>query len=893
MRFFRKKTDQNIATKVTTLLFWFGITPLFVLTLLFFFFYYNSQKQALLQLQNEIALKIAADISGRLDKTVARVELMGKYIYPGLNNKNRLEEIVDLLFEEELAFEVISITDADYNEKLKISRYYTFRPFELSSIGHLGIVKRAGEGRTVINPNVKISPFSQFPQLEIVVPITSRNNKISGVILASVNIAKMWELIAPHRIGESRNAYIVDANGLLIAYRDTSSVLQKKDLRHIKGIADFVNNRVGTFQSRGIEQTAVIGAMARIHLTGWGVVVEQPKFAAYRNLYLFSFLIVTAAFIAMLFAIISGLKFSSKSIVRPIRRLQEETSILAKGHSDINIEVDSTDELGQLATSFNLMVKNLKKTTVSRDRLIQEMAGRKAVDRALRQERDRFQKYLDIAGVIILVLDQDGIVTLINKKGLEISGYGLADIIGQNWFDITLPKEKGPDVFSDFKKLTDGRMDGMGKYESEMVAKNGDRRVIAWNNICLKDENGKTIGTLSSGEDVTKAKEMERQLRQSHKMEAIGTIAGGIAHDFNNILGIIIGNAEVAIDDVPAWNPASQNLQEIKFAGLRAKNVVKQLLRFSRKTEQETKRINIATAIEESVKFLRASIPASIEIQTALADLKGSIQVDPTQFHQVMMNLCINGYHAMEETGGVLKITTKSVRFNAKTPDIVPGLDPGPYVKISVMDSGLGIESGIIERIFDPYFTTKEVGKGSGMGLAVVHGIVINHNGAVTVESDVGKGTAFHVYFPLVDKPPEVEPDIDTAPELYFGNETILFLDDETAIVNIAKQMLGQMGYRVEAFTSPTEALARFQSKPDQFDLVITDMTMPHMSGVVFSEEIAAIDRDIPIIICSGHHAMINEKKVRAMGITAAYVKKPMEKSKIGKVIRDVLDEKK
>lgn len=396
-----------------------------------------------------------------------------------------------------------------------------------------------------------------------------------------------------------------------------------------------------------------------------------------------------------------------------------------------------------------------------------------------------------------------------------------------------------------------------------------------------------TISKLTIFHDITKIKNIEENLRQSEKMESIGTLAGGIAHDFNNLLYMIVGNTELALEDIPKWNPAYTNLEEIKSASLRAAGIVKQLLNFSRKTDQERIPIEAVAVIKDSLKFLRSTIPTTVEIHQHLPEEDIVILADSTQINQAMMNLCINASQAMEETGGNLNITVKLTRSETEKTNGFEGLTPGKYLKITLTDTGPGINPEIINRIFDPYFTTKAIGKGSGMGLSIVHGIVKNHGGAICVDSNLGKGTTFRLLFPVVDE--KAVNKTKTADEFSLGTETILFVDDEQAITDMTQKVLEKLGYRVEARLNPVEALDLFKLKPDTFDLVITDMTMPQMTGAKLSEKLKELRPDIPIIICTGHSSLIDEEKAKRFGIDG-YLMKPASMSTIAKAIRNVLD---
>jgi len=328
-------------------------------------------------------------------------------------------------------------------------------------------------------------------------------------------------------------------------------------------------------------------------------------------------------------------------------------------------------------------------------------------------------------------------------------------------------------------------------------------------------------------------------------------------------------------------------LEEIRRASLRAANTVRQLLNFTRITDLRLQPIEIALIIKDSLEFLRSTIPTTIDIEQDIKTKDETILADPTQINQIMMNLCINASNAMEETGGTLKVIVEKVVLDNNSAKTYPELNPGEHIKIVVSDTGPGIDPEIIDRIFDPYFTTKEVGKGSGLGLSVVHGIVKNHNGTIIVDNNPGKGTRFSILFPLAIEKPMVE--TQRSEELPMGSETILFVDDEISIVKMVQRMFQRLGYKVETATTPQDALDRFCLNPDHFDLIITDMTMPQMTGVKLSEKLMEIRPDIPIIICTGHSALVDEEKAKELGL-AAYIRKPIDMQETAQTIRKVLD---
>jgi signal transduction histidine kinase/CheY-like chemotaxis protein len=380
----------------------------------------------------------------------------------------------------------------------------------------------------------------------------------------------------------------------------------------------------------------------------------------------------------------------------------------------------------------------------------------------------------------------------------------------------------------------------------------------------------------------------ESQLQQVMKLQAIGTLAGGIAHDFNNILFPIVGYTELTMDDVPEGSQAKKNLAEVLKATNRAKGLVQQILTFSRQNGQERKPLKVQILIKEALKLLRATIPSSIEIQCLVEDGCGLVKGDPTQIHQVIMNLCTNAYHALQETGGKLEVSLNEVILSYEQSLQRVGMKAGRHLLLIVKDNGHGMPPEVLERIFEPYYTTKEQGKGTGLGLSVIHGIIKNHGGDVSVHSRPGQGSTFSVYLPIIDDMDlEIEP-LMTAGATN-GNERILLIDDEEQIIDFERRILENLGYEVIPKTDSEEALAEFSARPDRFDLVITDMTMPKITGDRLARKLMDINPQIPVILCTGFNEAITEEKALAMGIDK-FVMKPIVKNELANAIRTVLD---
>ncbi len=390
-------------------------------------------------------------------------------------------------------------------------------------------------------------------------------------------------------------------------------------------------------------------------------------------------------------------------------------------------------------------------------------------------------------------------------------------------------------------------------------------------------------------EDLQERKKLEEKLRQAQKMEAIGTLAGGIAHDFNNILSAIFGYTELAKMSLNNPEKLQRDLDEVTKGATRAKDLVKQILTFSRRTEQEKQALQVSLVVKEALKLLRSSIPSTIQIKQKISS-NATVLADPTQIHQVVMNLCTNAYHAMREEGGTLAVGLKEIIIDHEDSSYGLEMPPGKYLQLEVSDTGIGIDKDTLGKIFEPYFTTKEKGEGTGLGLALVHGIIQGHKGFVNVYSEVGHGTTFHAYLPVTTEEGQGSTDKDNNDVITGGTEHIMFVDDEESLLELAHEILGKYGYKVSTFKGGELALDEFKKNPDKYDLVITDMTMPKIDGAKLSKKIFSLRPDMPIILCTGHSETINRKKALDMGI-CEYCEKPVVMSKMIKTIRKVLDQ--
>ena len=574
---------------------------------------------------------------------------------------------------------------------------------------------------------------------------------------------------------------------------------------------------------------------------------------------------------------------------------------------DIFTDIAETGKPGSFETYFEPMDKYFLISVFSPGphkfaTVFQDITERKRAEEALRTSEAQLSNAMHIAQLGYweydvandLFIFNDHFYAIFRTSAEQVGGYQMSSA---RYAQLFVHPEDMPVVGLETQKAIESTDPKYSRQiEHRIIYADGEIGYISVRFFIVKDSQGRTVKTYGANQDITERKRAEEenarlqsQLQQSQKMEAIGTLAGGIAHDFNNILAIILGNAELAADDIPVSNPASESLKEIRKASIRAKDMVRQLLAFSRKADEKNRPLDMAPIIKESMKMLRSAVPTSVEFKQHISDDPCHIQGDVAQINQIVMNLVINAADAMSEEGGLLEVTLEKIILQEEKVCFDWVLSPGPYVRLRMRDTGEGIEPEIMKRIFDPYYTTKEIGKGTGMGLSVVHGIVKRHGGGILVESELGKGTVFEIYFPALEEAAEEGKEPDG--EIRGGSERILFVDDEEPMVNLNRQRLERLGYQVRSTTKPVEALEWFKADPDQFDVIITDMTMPRMTGDRLTAEVLKIRPHMPVIICTGYSERMSAKKAEALGVRK-YIEKPIELRKLASSLREVLDEK-
>ncbi len=561
----------------------------------------------------------------------------------------------------------------------------------------------------------------------------------------------------------------------------------------------------------------------------------------------------------------------------PILDLADITKeISGKTDKTFRLAEERKDEIGELYGAYNAML----------DRLSQHEQMRDRAEHELRRSGQKFRDLIESITECFWEVDKELRLIYASPILEQITGYSPGETMGLGLDELTLPGSSENSLAHVVAAMHARKPFKM--VEDLFIRKDGKKVFLESSGTPIMDNNNLLQGYRGITRDISEQRSLAGQLRQSQKMEAIGTLAGGIAHDFNNILTAILGYSEIARMGLPPDDPVGKNLDEVINAGNRATELVKQILTFSRQGKEDFKPLQVQLIIKEALKLLRSSLPTTIQLKESIAADTGLILADPTQIHQVLMNLCTNAKHAIGDENGILTVSLSQIQVtNSAAIAACPQLEQGSYLDLAISDTGCGMDGVTRAKIFDPFFTTKEKEKGTGLGLAVVHGIIEQHKGKITVASEPAQGTVFHIYLPVIEEEQQEEQIIiedDSG-----GSERILFVDDEKSIANIMQIILSSLGYKVTVFNSSTEALAAYTKNPDNFDLVITDMTMPEMTGTALAKKLFTLQPNLPVILCTGYSEAIDEKTAKGLGIRE-FLLKPVDKHTLAKVVRKALN---
>ena len=764
---------------------------------------------------------------------------------------------------------------------------------------------KAAKEKQIIWTDPYIFFTSQKPGITTAGPIYNKKGEINGIVGVDIQLDVLSNFISKLRVGKTGLAFMMNQDKAVIAFPDPEQlkhVNEKKPgkirLPKINELENQICSKAydsiewknlntnndnhgksifGTFQFENKKYYTMFTPVPESKVS-WMIGLYIPEEDYFGEINANQKQNQLFALIISVIATIAGLIMAS-SITRPISELDQEAQKIKNNDYQTLPEIKSGFiEIQRTANTFHEM----KKAVIDYKK---ELMEKEKIHRAI----------TDTANDAIIMVDTKGEVSYWNMAAEIIFGYSKAEAAGNNVYDMIIPekdRKNADSILSDF--CITGNKDAL-KTNIEIITlhKNGDTIPVELSVARIKIET--TWYAIAIIRDITIRKKVEaekinviKQLQQSQKMESIGTLAGGISHDFNNILFPILGNTEILRLEIPAGSQLQDNINEIYAATLRASALAKQILTFARPESQEIKPIEIQPIINEALTLMRSVIPTTIKIQQNIEKDYSIIKADPTHIHQIIMNLATNAYHAMENTGGELTVSLKKVLVT--TSDIISSdMKPGEYVCLSIADTGKGMSEDVIEKIFYPFFTTKAAGKGTGMGLSVVHGIVTSLNGSIKVDSKPEKGSKFTVYLPI-SKSPLTKEKAPTMAKTHTGTERILLVDDEKAIIKMEQSMLERIGYTVVASESSTEALKIFRAAPDEFDIIITDMSMPDMPGDILAAEIKKIRKDIPIILCTGFSNKISLAKAENMGFKG-FLLKPITIENLSKKIRQALDE--
>ena len=576
-------------------------------------------------------------------------------------------------------------------------------------------------------------------------------------------------------------------------------------------------------------------------------------------------------------------------VVVPVRLLKEHISKIDSGSLNEKFVSKNNDEIGELATSFNKLTEKLFTTTVSKEKLAKEIQERKKTKVELDRQQSLNTTVLEGAGNIITILDPNGCFVSFNHAAEELTGFSRDELIGKEIWGFVIPKEEREDVKNVFNALCEGDVAVAGNHENHWITKSGEYRLLEWHNTVVRNTDDVITHIVAIGYDITEKRfnevekqRIQRELNQSRKMEALGKLTGGIAHDFNNMLGIIIGYTDLALHKSEKDNDSAftNYLDQIKIASIRAKDLIAKMLSFSRIDQAASHSLQLAPLLDENILLMNSILPSTIKLEVTKQDNVQNIMMDPVQFQQLLMNLIINAKDAMD---GVGKINISLANYNSLGEECSSCHQKitGSWVEIIVADNGSGISKEIEERIFDPFFTTKALGQGTGMGLSVVHGIVKGHKGHIIVESTLGKGTHFRLLFPAIAGATEsLSSEVEEDENNVHGNgQRILIIDDQVSLADIEYDLLTSYGYKCTKKYDSEEALNFFLSDTSAFDLIITDQTMPNLTGLELIACIRENNIDIPVIIVTGYSEKIKDNKLDMENVTLLL--KPVETKKL------------
>ncbi len=728
---------------------------------------------------------------------------------------------------------------------------------------------------TNIEANGNIYWSSVFISSPDNIPVTALSVPFGrGIITAHLNLGYLAEITQDLSETENIIVSVTDQTGTYLAHSSQKKVLQRDMEPNYNHLKELDNNTI-FMQNLTHDGKEFVCHIGFIQQTGWSIMISQPHKQTYFPVQKLFLVVITLTLFLFILSLAISIRYST-ALQRTLQKFLDNTKKIANGDYENSISGIEYSEFNTLADSILSMTKKIEQRE-------QDILSSQAMFRTV--------FHADAAGTSLI--NKDLSFQTINNKWTEITGYHIEDLAGKTLLSLTHPDDM-EETEENLTSLIDGIKTSVSQ-EKRLINKKG-QEIWVYHTMALIEQSQDEKHLVGMLTDITEQKtaqieniQLQQKLQQAHKMEAVGSLAGGIAHDFNNILTAILGYAEIAIDDVQPGSELSSYLLEIEKAGIRAKELVKQILAFSRQAEVEMSQVDLEKIVTDALKMLRPSIPTSIEIETQFEKNLECVNANPAQIHQIVMNLCTNSLHALDENKGYIRITLqKKIVYSEDFPFMYKD-HSGPYIRMTIQDNGCGIPAEIKEKIFDPYFTTKEFGKGTGMGLAITHGIAAKHGGFLILDDDHTEGASFSLFFPVASLSDNQEKPTDIS--VYSGTGHILFVDDELMLTALATEKFTRIGYEITTCNNGLEALKLLQDNPQKFDIIITDQTMPMMTGLELAKKLAQFQSTLPIILCTGFSSVVDKNEALQTGIKRLLYK-PYNFNELSLLVKELVETK-
>jgi two-component system, cell cycle sensor histidine kinase and response regulator CckA len=853
------------------------------------YFSFQAQQKILLTNQKLIAKNTANAVENFIHDKFSILAAASQRRNLIILSKDEQETTLDRFMGLEPAFRQLALLDTQYTEMTRVSRVATLS-IQQMKYDQAELFHQVSKNEKYVGP-VYIDEATSEPMMVLAVPVTDVLGNCQGALIAESNLKFMWDLMGQIKIGDSGQAYVVEKQGYLIACRDIGRVLKRENLSYLKPVEKFINEKasfseISTEISKGILDINVITSQVHLKTPNWAVIVELPIMEAYKPIIMTLILSILVMLLNIIIAIISGV-YLSKRLTKPIIELRDATEKIGKGQLSLAIDIDSNNEIGDLAASFNKMVKDLENTTVSKNALVKEISERKQVELILMESEQKMKAIL-MASPIGIGLVNNGKLEWANETLFFMAGYERESLLRQN-ISILYPNDKecsrvDKELFAD---IADSRT---GNVETQWIR--ADKTILdCILGSCPLDSTDPSKGQIITVIDISESKRLQSKLLRAQKMEVLGTLAAGVAHDLNNILGAIVGYPELLLMDMSEDNPQRSTLVTIKKAGDKAAAIVQDLLTLARRGVAINEVVNVNDIVSEFIKS-----PEYERIMSYHPYIKVETNLDPhllntmgLTFHlsKVLMNLVSNAAESMID-GGKIIITTQNQSLDQPLSGY-ENIDKGEYSTIAVSDTGTGISKADLAKIFEPFYTKKKMGRsGTGLGMTVVWGTVKDLNGYIDIKSEEGIGTTFTLFFPANKKEINEKKSSISVNVYRAKGESILVVDDVEDQRILLARILKRLGYKVATVSSGEEAVDYMQS--NSADLMVLDMIMePGINGLETYKRVLKIFPNQKAIVATGFSETEHVKETIKLG-AGAYVQKPYSFEKIGRAIRDELD---